>query len=133
MHLDALVRIRERWVGSHADWYERYLKHFGLPQVLPYRRAELAGQQIGGVQCALQFEVLMASLMSYVREPSLGSRLALIDAQYKRAVALLVGAKSEQEIEVVSRIDFRVLGLDGTIVGGSQNAIAKEARGPGSA
>lgn len=65
MHYDTLKVLRAQSGLDPEVWFTKYCEHFGIPQKDPYRRSMDIGVPIRGVRRALQFEALIAGLISY--------------------------------------------------------------------
>jgi hypothetical protein len=65
MHYDSLKILSANSGLDPEVWFTKYCERFGIPQKDPYRRAIDIGIQIKEVRRALQFEALIAGLISY--------------------------------------------------------------------
>lgn len=65
MHYDSLKILRANSGVDPEVWFTQYCERFGIPQRDPYRRSVDIGIQIKGIRRALQFEALVAGLISY--------------------------------------------------------------------
>ena len=64
MHISTLIKFREN-VGSYQgrSWFTKYLLDFGIPLPPTYK----IGRRVGGVQKALQLEMILSGILRYVR------------------------------------------------------------------
>ncbi|HKS11273.1 MAG TPA: hypothetical protein VJS13_17100 [Pyrinomonadaceae bacterium] len=65
MHYDSLKILRANSGLEPEVWFTKYCERYGIPQRDPYRRSIDIGVQIKGIRRALQFEALVAGLISY--------------------------------------------------------------------
>ncbi len=100
MHIEALTQIRDSEKLGLEDWLSNYYSSFGIPLLPPYARKTQVGRVLHNQMYSLQFELLIDSLLRYVRKVSAKKDLEILQNEFSKQLIKL--EKFEE-----SKVSFR--------------------------